>query len=111
MMRNYKGNAHRILCFRTREMLEKKGFIVEVEKNIRIVNGPQKRYKVDIYAERGGEILMFECGDCKQEKLEWLRENIGPIIHIPYLDTWCSFAWPKWPRSEEATQRLSDRIW
>jgi len=111
ILKNYKGNAHELLCIKMKELLEQKGFAVEREKNIRIVNGPQKRYKVDVYGKRLNDILIFECGDCKQEKLDWLRENIGPVIHVPYLDSWCSFAWPNWSKNEAATQRLSDRKW
>ena len=107
----YKGDAHELLCLQIKKVLEYKGFTVEREKNIRITNGPQKRYKVDVYGSRENEIIMFECGDCKKEKLDWLRENIGPVIHVPYLDSWCSFSWPRWPRLEAVTKRLSDRKW
>jgi len=103
-------------------MLEKRGFEVYLEKVIRIDNGPQKRYEVDVYGVKNGEVIMYECGDCKQEKLEWLRKNVGKTIHMPYLDTWCSFGWSSWRKylsyeEEQAylqghtTPRLSRRKW
>jgi len=115
--KGYKDGAHDTLCKSASSILESQGYNVEFEKVIPIKNGPQKRYEVDVYGEKDGKIIIYECGDCKQEKIDWLRKNIGIVIHLPYLDKWFSRRWPSWRDglTKEDMQKimdpLSNRLW
>lgn len=78
--------AHDRLCELAKSQLEGRQFIVELEK--RFFGG---KYIVDVYGERGGEVIMYECGGLYggyKSKIDWLRKHVGKVIHMPYLDQW-----------------------
>ena len=115
-MRNYKGNAHERLCNLAASILEGRHYNVEYEKVIQIPEGgPQKRYVIDVYGQKDENVILVECGDCNDIKLKWLRENIGQVIHLPYLDKWFFRDGRTWRLSERekeiVTERLSKRKW
>ena len=100
-----QNEAHELLCELGRSHLEKRRFIVEMNKRIyhpvikrqrRIGNPIDAGYFVlDVYGEREGEIIMYECGNCEQERLDWLRKYIGKTIHMPYLTQWFPTYFPR----------------
>jgi len=61
-------------------ILKKLGWRVEIEKWV-TVNG--NHYKIDVYAEMGGQKLLVECGYCPKEKLEDLRQHYD-VFHFSY---------------------------
>lgn len=92
-----RRNAHFILTDLAASILANKGFSVEIEKYIKCPEdiaplgnvSNHSHFFVDVYGERDGEIIIYECGGCKQLKLDWLRKHIGKTVHMPYIDQWC----------------------
>jgi hypothetical protein len=46
---------------------------------------PQSHFIIDIYAKRKDQTILIECGDCKQNKLNYLRKYFK-VIHYPFLN-------------------------
>ena len=89
-------NSHQTLKELIASILGDRGFSVKMEKRIYIPkdiappNYANSRYKqsyfsVDVYGERGEEIIMYEIGHCERNKLDWLRKYVGKVIHMPFL--------------------------
>lgn len=91
MFRVGDTGAHDRLKERYKCYLENKGYKVELEK--RVLNG---KYIIDVYGEKGDDVVLVEIGSIQRKgKLEELREKFKNVIHIPYIDSWLSYPWPK----------------
>ena len=67
--------------------MSKAGYKVSHERRIDLSNdpdSPQPHFIIDLYAERGDQIVLIECGDCKQNKLDCLRRHFK-VIHYPFI--------------------------
>ena len=79
---------HDNLCKIEAEKLRKRGFKVEFEKKI------GKGCVVDIYATRGDEVVIVECGYlCKPWRQAEVKHYIphAKFVHVPYLSQWIRY--------------------
>ena len=91
MFRVGESGAHDRLKEFYKSYLEKRGYRVCLEK--RIMNG---KYRIDVYGENVDDVVLVEIGTIQRKgKLEELRANFKKVIHIPYIDAWLSWPWPK----------------
>ena len=72
-----ESNDHKIIKNCAKILLEQLGFHVELECNV-------NNYRLDVYANRGSDVIVVECGYCAIEKLNELRKQFKKVIHIPY---------------------------
>jgi hypothetical protein len=90
------GEAHSILCSRITNELTSKGYKVTGEKCIKthpyIGHGSSVKdcYYVDIFVERRNEIVIVECGNCSNKKLDHLKRifPLARVFNYPYLTQW-----------------------
>lgn len=74
-----ESNEHKDMKNCARILLEHFGFHVELEY-------PFGDYRLDVYATRGKDVIVVECGWCTQEKIDELRKHFKKVIHVPYVD-------------------------
>jgi len=77
----HQSDRHIQMKTQTAPLLQAQGYAVTLEKFVTI-NG--HRYAVDLYAEKVGEVLIFEFGGCRQHKLNDLMSTYPRVYHIPY---------------------------
>jgi len=68
---------HVTLKNQVKRELERLGFYVQTEYVF-------ENYRLDVYATKGSEIVIVECGNCAEEKLADLRRRFKNVIHIPF---------------------------
>jgi len=72
-----ESNEHKDMTNCAKILLEQLGFHVELEY-------PVNNYRLDVYATKGSDVIVVECGYCSTEKLNELRKQFKKVIHIPY---------------------------
>ncbi len=91
MFRVGESGAHDRLIEYYKHYLEEKGYIVELEKYVL-----NRKYRIDVHGQKGDEVVLIEIGSVQRKgKLDELREKFSNVVHIPYLDAWLSYPWPK----------------
>ena len=73
-----------MFCQIEAEKLQRRGFTIEFEKKV------MPHCVVDVYAKRGNEVVIVECGYCIQS-LEELKKVATKIVHAPYLRQWIRY--------------------
>jgi hypothetical protein len=72
--------AHKETKERIGRQMQEIGYTVELERYV-FPNG--RSYAVDVYAEKDGEIVILEVGDCKKWKLADLRSQYPVVLQVP----------------------------
>jgi len=78
---NRGGVEHRRIEAKIIDALNKADYDLKLEHTVH-VNG--RRYSIDIFGERNGNVILVEVGWCDESKLLNLMSQYPIVIHIPF---------------------------
>lgn len=78
---------HKILCKIEADRLKKKGYSIEFEKQLG--SKEMGSCKVDVFAKKGEEIIIVECGYLDSLIRDSIIEKVGKFSWVPYIRRWC----------------------